>query len=93
MYNIYILCRYTNGQVKTWNISTEESQTYEPSDKSLQLLQEDDEGVLGTSENCVTSVNMGDNDILIAGYKHGKLSFSIMCNISPRLLMLFGGRG
>lgn len=67
------LYRYSGGQIKTWNISSDETQTFECESKALQLIEEDNEESLGQSINCVTCVKSSQGDI-VAGYKHGKYS-------------------
>ncbi|XP_067946765.1 F-box/WD repeat-containing protein 8-like isoform X2 [Watersipora subatra] len=89
--NDLLIAGYTNGQVRCWNISNQDTQTFEPSNKSLQLLNEDDDGVLGTSENSVTSVKIADGDTVMAGYKHGQVQIWKQADIDSLLVLDFPG--
>lgn len=62
---------YTNGQVKVWDVMTNETQTFTSSNQSLVLVEEDNDEYLGTSENFVTCVKLGRRSSILAGYNHG----------------------
>ncbi len=63
----YHVCRYTNGQVKFWDIEADEDCVFQPSSVALAL---DDSGE-GTVGNHVTQLIMNES-ITVAGFSQGK---------------------
>ena len=61
--------RYTNGEVKFWDLETGDECTFQPSSMALMLVENEyDEGTLS---NYVTNVAINKN-VTMAGYSQGK---------------------
>ena len=66
-----IICSYTNGDVKYWDVATGDSCIFRPSNTSLSIAEDYE---MGTEQNIVESVVTSDN-ITAALYRQGNIGY------------------
>lgn len=60
--------RYSSGKIKSWNILTGESHSYDRADEALIISDEDHIAVSHNTVTCVKASFLG----IAAGYNHGR---------------------